>query len=74
MNHDPLPPQSEQERRAVQGEMAYLRTFNQVYRMHLKAYTETILRTIEDWEHKESGAPDMSSNAHDRPGIGWPQS
>lgn len=55
MNHEPLQPASEQERRAVQGEVAYLRTFNEVYRTHLKVYTQTILSTIEDWENKESG-------------------
>lgn len=57
MNADPLPPQSERERRALQGEMAYLRTFNDVYRQHLRLYTEAVLHTIEDWERKETAAP-----------------
>ncbi len=70
MNHDPIPPQSDHERRALQGEMAYLRTFNEVYRTHLKVYTETILRAIQDWEHKESAGRDTSDNEHDLPGIG----
>jgi cell division septum initiation protein DivIVA len=48
-----LPPQSDQERRAVQAELAYLRTFSEVYRQHLRIYTEDVLRTIEDWDSKE---------------------
>ena len=46
MNHDGLPPQTDQERRAVQAELAYLRTFSEVYRQHLRIYTEYVLRTI----------------------------
>jgi len=53
MNHDAPLPVTDQERRAVQGELAYLRTFTEVYRQHLKIYTEDVLRTIEDWESKE---------------------
>jgi DivIVA domain-containing protein len=60
MNRDPVPPQSEHERRALQGEMAYLRTFNNVYRQHLRLYTEAVLRTIEDWERKEAGPPEAA--------------
>ena len=56
MNHDGLPPQTDQGRRAVQAELAYLRTFSEVYRQHLKIYTEDVLRTIEAWESKERAA------------------
>ncbi len=56
MDHDGLPPQTDQERRAVHAELAYLRTFSEVYRQHLKIYTEDVLRTIEDWESKERAA------------------
>jgi DivIVA domain-containing protein len=38
------PPQSEHERQAAQAELAYLRTYSDVYRAHLRAYTEGILR------------------------------
>jgi hypothetical protein len=48
------PPQSDYERRAAQAELAYLRTYSDVYRAHLRAYTEGILRGIEDWERKET--------------------
>jgi DivIVA domain-containing protein len=47
-------PQTHQEQQAAQAELAYLRTYSDVYRAHLKAYTEGILRGIEEWERKES--------------------
>jgi cell division septum initiation protein DivIVA len=56
MNHDGSPDQTDQERRAVQAELAYLRAFIDVYRQHLKIYTEDVLRTIEAWEGKERAA------------------
>jgi len=48
------PPQSDHERQAAQAELAYLRTFGDVYRAHLRAYTEGVIRGIEEWEHKEA--------------------
>jgi cell division septum initiation protein DivIVA len=70
MDHDGLPPQTDQERRAVHAELAYLRTFSEVYRQHLKIYTEDVLRTIEDWESKERAASrDTSLGGQHRPGI-----
>jgi DivIVA domain-containing protein len=75
MNLDGLPPQTDQERRAVQAELAYLRTFSEVYRQHLKIYTEDVLRTIEAWEHKErSAARDVPLTGQANPGIGWQHS
>jgi len=72
MDHDGLPPQTDQERRAVQAELAYLRTFSEVYRQHLRIYTEDVLRTIEDWEGKErAAAREIPLAAHQQPGIGW---
>ncbi|HEY2079117.1 MAG TPA: DivIVA domain-containing protein [Streptosporangiaceae bacterium] len=56
MDNEGLPPQTDQERRAVHAELAYLRTFSEVYRQHLKIYTEDVLRTIEDWESRERAA------------------
>ena len=71
------PPQSDHERQAAQAELAYLRTYSDVYRAHLRAYTEGILRGIEDWERKDAssfqeaaqgmpiaGAPAIDSNAY----------
>jgi DivIVA domain-containing protein len=52
----PAPPQTDQERQAAQAELAYLRTYSDVYRAHLRAYTEGVLRGIEDWERKDATA------------------
>ena len=49
----PPPPQSDHQRQAAAAELAYLRTYTDVYRSHLRAYTEGILRGIEEWERKE---------------------
>ncbi len=50
------PPQTDRERRAAQAELAYLRTYSDVYRAHLRAYTEGVLRGIEEWERKEAAS------------------
>jgi DivIVA domain-containing protein len=50
----PAPPQTDHERQAAQAELAYLRTYSDFYRVHLRAYTEGILRGIEEWERKEA--------------------
>jgi DivIVA domain-containing protein len=72
MNNDGIPPQTEQERRATQAELAYLRTFSEVYRQHLRIYTEDVLRTIEDWEGKErAAARELPTAGQQAPGIGW---
>ena len=49
----PAPPQTGPQRQAAAAELAYLRTYTDVYRCHLRAYTEGILRGIEEWERKE---------------------
>jgi DivIVA domain-containing protein len=54
--NDAPPPQTERERRAAQAELAYLRTYGDVYRAHMRAYTEGVLRGIEDWERKEAAS------------------
>ena len=51
-----LPTQTDSERRATKAELAYLRTYSRVYRQHLRAYTEGVLRGIEDWERKEAAS------------------
>jgi DivIVA domain-containing protein len=53
MSQDSLPPQSGNERRAVEGELAYLRTFAEVYRQHLRIYTESVQRMLDDWDQKD---------------------
>jgi len=52
----PAVPQTEQEKLAAQAELAYLRTYGDVYRAHLRAYTEGVLRGIEEWEQKEAAS------------------
>jgi DivIVA domain-containing protein len=45
------------ERQELQAEIAYLRTFSDVCRTHLRAYMESLTRSIEEWERAEhSGA------------------
>jgi len=41
------------ERQALQAEIAYLRTFSDVCRTHLRAYMESLTRSIEEWERAE---------------------
>jgi cell division septum initiation protein DivIVA len=48
----PAPLQTAEERQAIQAELAYLRTYSDVYRAHLRAYTEGVLHSIEEWERK----------------------
>jgi len=38
------------------AELAYLRTFGEVYRTHLRAYLETLLNNVEDWEQSEKSS------------------
>lgn len=39
--------------RESEAELAYLRTFSQVCRTHLRAYLESLSRSIEEWEKAE---------------------
>ena len=48
--------ETEHERRAAEAELAYLRTFSEVYRQHLKIYTESVQRILDDWDTKERAA------------------
>lgn len=52
----PSSPQLETDRTALRAELAYLRTFGEVYRTHLRAYTEGMLRSIAEWERNEAAA------------------
>jgi DivIVA domain-containing protein len=48
----PIPGQDE-DPRALQAEVAYLRTYSDVYRTHLHTYLDTLLRNVEEWERAE---------------------
>jgi DivIVA domain-containing protein len=61
LNNAPSP-QTYQEQQAAHAELAYLRTYSDVYRAHLRAYTEGILRGIEDWERKEAISLEDAAN------------
>jgi len=61
LNAPPVPPQLEANRSALKAELAYLRTFGEVYRTHLRAYTEGMLRSIAEWERNEAGAIQQAS-------------
>ena len=56
-----MAPQMEADRSALRAELAYLRTFGEVYRTHLRAYTEGMLRSIAEWERSEAGAIEQAS-------------
>ena len=64
------PPQTDRERRAAQAELAYLRTYSDVYRAHLRAYTEGVLRGIEEWERKEADSLQEAASLDAPPGNG----
>lgn len=40
----------------LQTELAYLRTFSDVHRTHLRAYLEALLRNVEEWDQAERPA------------------
>src|SRR6266700_8139752 len=61
LNAPPVAPQEEADRSALRAELAYLRTFGEVYRTHLRAYTEGMLRSIAEWERSEAGAIEQAS-------------
>src|ERR1700761_5480318 len=50
---DPLPGSERQE---LQAEIAYLRTFSDVCRTHLRAYLESLSRSVEEWDQAERDA------------------
>jgi DivIVA domain-containing protein len=63
-------PQTDRERRAAQAELAYLRTYSGVYRKHLKAYTEGVLRGIDEWERRQAASP-KEAGLLEEPALGY---
>ena len=49
-SQEPLPASDRQQ---LEAEIAYLRTFSDVCRTHLRAYMESLTRSIEEWERVE---------------------
>jgi cell division septum initiation protein DivIVA len=44
------------DRRELEAELAYLRTYSDVTRTHLRAYLESLTRSIEEWEKADRSA------------------
>jgi cell division septum initiation protein DivIVA len=64
-SNEPLPAAERQE---LQAEIAYLRTFSDVCRTHLRAYMESLTRSIEEWERAEhKGAIEARNAAQSSP-------
>jgi cell division septum initiation protein DivIVA len=53
----------------LQGELAYMRTFSDVYRNHLRAYLEALLRNVEEWERAEKSS--LATARADGTGAPW---
>ena len=56
------------EQQELQAEIAYLRTYSDVCRTHLRAYLESLTRSVEEWERAERNGTlaARSSFAHSR--------
>ena len=62
------------ERRGLQAELAYLRTFSDVYRTHLRAYLEALVRNVDEWERAEQGSlASAHAELSGTPGPGLPR-
>jgi DivIVA domain-containing protein len=44
------------ERRELQAQLVYLRTFSDVYRTHLRAYLDALVRNVDEWERAEKSS------------------
>jgi DivIVA domain-containing protein len=49
----PPPAEPDDQRRAMEREIAYLRTYSDVYRTHLRSYLEALLRNVDEWENAD---------------------
>ncbi|WP_160573489.1 DivIVA domain-containing protein [Actinomadura physcomitrii] len=44
---------ADERRHELEREIAYLRTYSEVYRTHLRSYLEALLRNVDEWESSE---------------------
>lgn len=58
-------PMSGDERRELEREIAYLQTFSDVYRNHLRSYLEALLRNVEEWERAQRAS--LAASRTERP-------
>lgn len=57
-------------RRELEAELAYLRTYSDVYRTHLRAYLDALLRNVDEWEHAERSSLSAARPRLTRPSPG----
>jgi cell division septum initiation protein DivIVA len=50
-------PMAAEEQLALEAELMYLRTYSEVCRTHLRAYLDSLARSIEEWEQAEKSGP-----------------
>lgn len=62
-------PMTSAQRQELETELAYLRTFSNICRTHLRAYLESLTRSIDEWEHAEESAVGTARSG--RPGQPW---
>lgn len=55
----PAAPASPGEQEDLQGEIAYLRMYSEVYRKHLRSYLEALLRNVDEWAQAEQSPPTL---------------
>jgi DivIVA domain-containing protein len=52
--------QPDADRGELEAELVYLRTFSDVYRTHLHAYLDALLRNVQEWERAEKTSLDAA--------------
>ena len=58
------------DRGKLEAELAYLRTFSDVYRSHLHSYLDKLLRNVEEWDRAEKETLDaIHADMADPPGV-----
>jgi cell division septum initiation protein DivIVA len=58
------------DRGKLEAELAYLRTFSDVYRSHLHSYLDKLLRNVEEWDRAEKETLDaIHTDLADPPGV-----
>lgn len=62
--------QEPEDRRELEAELAYLRTYSDVYRTHLRAYLDALLRNVDEWEHAEKSSLSTARPRVSRPAPG----
>lgn len=63
-------PQPGDGRTGLAAELASLRTFSDVYRNHLRAYLEALLRNVAEWERAEKSS--LAAARADLPALDVP--